>query len=44
MLMVWGMSLFIALHDRFGNTPTGEPDEIAPELLSIIWDGLRVRD
>jgi AcrR family transcriptional regulator len=44
MLTVCGMSLFIALHNRFGSTPTGEPDEIAPELLSIIWDGLRARD
>ena len=44
MLTVCGMSMFIALHNRFGSTPTGEPDEIAPELLSIIWDGLRARD
>jgi len=44
MLAVCGMSWFIALHNRFGSTPAGEPDDIAPELLSIIWDGLRARD
>jgi AcrR family transcriptional regulator len=43
MLTVCGMTLFIALHNRFGSTPTGGPDEIAPELLNIIWDGLRAR-
>jgi len=40
---VCGMCLFIALHNRFGDAPTGEPAEIAPELLSIVWDGLRSR-
>jgi hypothetical protein len=44
MLTVCGMSLFVALHNRFGSTPTGGPDEIASEMLSIIWDGLRARD
>jgi TetR/AcrR family transcriptional regulator len=44
MLAVCGMCWFIALHNRFGTTPTGEPDDIAPEVLSIVWDGLRARD
>jgi AcrR family transcriptional regulator len=43
-MAVVGMCLFIALHNRFGNTPTDEPHQIAPELLSIVWDGLRARD
>jgi AcrR family transcriptional regulator len=43
-MAVVGMCLFIALHNRFGDTPTGEPRQIAPELLSIVWDGLRSRD
>jgi AcrR family transcriptional regulator len=43
-MTVFGMCLFIALHNRFGDTPTGEPTQIAPELISIIWDGLRARD
>jgi AcrR family transcriptional regulator len=43
-MSVVGMCLFIALHNRFGDTPTGEPKQIAPELLSIVWDGLRSRD
>jgi AcrR family transcriptional regulator len=43
-MAVIGMCLFIALHNRFGDTPTGEPSQIAPELLSIVWDGLRSRD
>jgi AcrR family transcriptional regulator len=43
-MAVVGMCLFIALHNRFGDTPTGEPSQIAPELLSIVWDGLRSRD
>lgn len=42
-LTVCGMCLFIAVHNRFGDTPTAEPTKIAPELLSIIWDGLRTR-
>jgi len=43
-LTVCGMCLFIALHNRFGDTPTAEPGLIAPQLWSIIWDGLRARD
>jgi AcrR family transcriptional regulator len=43
-MAVVGMCLFIALHNRFGDTPTGEPRQIAPELLSIVWDGLRSRE
>ena len=43
-MAVVGMCLFITLHNRFGDTPTGEPHQIAPELLSIVWDGLRSRD
>ena len=43
-MTVCGMCLFIALHNRFGDSPTGEPTQIAPELISIIWDGLRARD
>jgi AcrR family transcriptional regulator len=43
-MAVVGMCLFIALHNRFGDTPTDEPHQIAPELLSIVWDGLRARD
>jgi AcrR family transcriptional regulator len=43
-LTVCGMCLFIALHNRFGDESTGAPSEIAPELLSIIWDGLRARE
>ena len=43
-MTVCGMCLFIALHNRFGDAPTGEPTQIAPELISIIWDGLRARD
>jgi len=43
-LTVCGMCLFIALHNRFGDAPTAKPEQIAPELLSIIWDGLRARE
>jgi hypothetical protein len=43
-MAVVGMCLFIALHNRFGDNPTGEPSQIAPELLAIVWDGLRSRD
>ena len=31
------------LHDRFGSKPTSDANDIAPELLAIIWDGLRAR-
>lgn len=44
MLAVCGMCWFIALHNRFGSTPTDEPSDIAHEVLSIVWDGLRARD
>jgi AcrR family transcriptional regulator len=44
MLAVCGMCWFIALHNRFGSTPTAEPEDVAPELLSIFSDGLRARD
>jgi AcrR family transcriptional regulator len=43
MLAVCGMCWFIALHDRFSSKPTPDPKDIAPELLAIIWDGLRSR-
>jgi AcrR family transcriptional regulator len=40
---VVGMCLFIALDARFGSRDHGEAADIAPELLSIVWDGLRAR-
>jgi AcrR family transcriptional regulator len=40
---VVGMCLFIALDARFGSRDHGGPADIAPELLSLFWDGLRAR-
>jgi len=38
-----GMCLQMALDARFGSRPARPPRELAPELLSIMWDGLRRR-
>jgi AcrR family transcriptional regulator len=43
-LAVCGMCLFVSLHNKFGDSPTGAPPQIAPELLGIVWDGLRTRE
>jgi AcrR family transcriptional regulator len=40
---VVGICLFVALDERFGKRHHGKPAELAPELLSIVWDGLRAR-
>jgi AcrR family transcriptional regulator len=40
---VFGMCLFISLDWRFGSGTQPSAGDIAPQLLSIVWDGLRSR-
>jgi AcrR family transcriptional regulator len=41
--LAWGACWFIALDERFGDSPPRSPEAVAPDVFNIIWDGLRAR-
>jgi len=38
-----GMCLFMALNERFSKRSHGTPEDMAAQLISFMWDGLRAR-